>query len=54
MTDSCIGCGMCKSQCSFDAITEGITYQIQPERCDDCGSCILVCPVGAIQESLVF
>lgn len=48
ITDKCISCGICKQECSFDAIKEGKPYTIDGTRCDECGSCYLACPVGAI------
>lgn len=44
ITDKCISCGICKQQCSFDAITEGNPYKIDGTKCDECGTC----PVNAI------
>jgi len=62
ISDDCIGCGSCQSQCPNDAIVEGDTqYQIDSNKCTECvGSfdsqqCAAVCPVEApgpdIQES---
>jgi len=54
ITDRCIGCGKCKQICSFNAITKGKPYVINPKFCDDCGMCMHVCPVQAIEESKEF
>ncbi len=54
ITDDCISCGACESECPNKAISEGTNkYIINPERCTECvGSfdkpqCAEVCPVGA-------
>ena len=52
ISDSCVMCGMCVSQCPASAIIQGDkTYHINPESCIDCGTCSVVCPVGAAQRS---
>lgn len=49
ISDKCIGCGKCKSVCTFDAIQKvGDKYQINGVRCDECGNCSVSCPVDAI------
>lgn len=48
ITNKCIGCGKCKSVCTFDAIKKGNPYEIIGERCDECGNCFMNCPVKAI------
>jgi len=49
ITDECISCGACASECPVEAISEGEdTYQIDPEKCTDCGACVEVCPTEAI------
>ncbi len=49
ITDECIACGTCESECPTGAISEGDDkYVIDPETCTDCGSCVDVCPVEAI------
>ena len=52
ITDDCISCGACESECPNEAISEGDTlYTIDPDKCSECvGSyessrCVEVCPV---------
>jgi ferredoxin len=54
ITDECISCGACESECPNKAISEGKNnYVINPERCTECvGShktpqCKDICPVDA-------
>jgi len=54
ITDECISCGACESECPNNAISEGETiYIIDPARCTECvGSfdtpqCVEICPVEA-------
>ena len=50
ITDACISCGACQSECPVEAISEGADkYQINPDLCVECGACEGVCPVGAPQ-----
>ena len=50
ITDDCIACGACASDCPVEAISEGDgKYVIDADTCIDCGSCAGVCPVGAPQ-----
>ncbi|MGI6562142.1 MAG: DUF362 domain-containing protein [Clostridia bacterium] len=52
ISEDCISCGACESECPSSAISEGDgIYVIDPDECIDCGSCADVCPVGAPQEA---
>lgn len=49
ITNSCIACGACISECPVEAIEEGDPiYTIDVDNCIDCGSCADVCPSQAI------
>jgi NAD-dependent dihydropyrimidine dehydrogenase PreA subunit len=49
ITEECIACGSCESECPAEAISEGEDrYVIDPKLCTDCGSCVDQCPVEAI------
>ncbi len=48
ITDDCVACGACESECPVDAISEGEIYTIDPDTCTDCGSCAEACPQEAI------
>lgn len=55
ITDECISCGACVSECPNEAISEGeMYYVINPDRCTECvgyfdkPQCVEVCPVDAI------
>ena len=49
ITDDCIACGACVSECPVESITEGTgKYVIDSATCTDCTNCISVCPVAAI------
>lgn len=52
ITDDCISCGVCASECPVEAISEGADkYVIDADKCIDCGACADVCPVDApVQE----
>ncbi|MBN1644014.1 MAG: YfhL family 4Fe-4S dicluster ferredoxin [Dehalococcoidales bacterium] len=54
ITEDCISCGACESECPNQAISEGSSiFVINPDRCTECvgasGSpkCAEVCPVDA-------
>jgi len=49
ITDSCIACGACVSECAVEAIAEGSPhYKIDADTCIDCGACVSACPSEAI------
>lgn len=49
ISDECISCGTCVSECPSDAISEGDNkYVIDAGKCTDCDACTPVCPVNAI------
>ncbi|HBM79422.1 MAG: 4Fe-4S binding protein [Clostridiales bacterium] len=51
ITDACVSCGTCESECPVNAISQGDTkYVIDPDKCISCGNCANVCPVGAPEE----
>lgn len=48
ITDACVSCGACASECPVSAISQGDTqFEIDADTCIDCGNCANVCPVGA-------
>lgn len=49
ISDDCISCGACESECAVDAIKMGSEhYEIDKDICVDCGACKDVCPTDAI------
>ncbi len=55
ITDECISCGACISECPVEAISEGDEHTIiDPSICVECKGhfdepqCVAVCPVDAI------
>ena len=50
ITDDCINCGACDSECPTGAISEKDDKRvIDPEKCTNCGACVDACPVEAIE-----
>ena len=50
ISDQCISCGACESECPTSAISAGDgKYVIDPDTCVECGACAGVCPVDAPQ-----
>lgn len=54
ITDDCISCGACETECKNNAISVGETsYVINPDKCTECvgnfesPKCAEVCPVDA-------
>ena len=48
ITDKCISCGACATQCPVQCISQGDSkYQIDESVCISCGTCAGVCPVEA-------
>lgn len=51
ITDSCISCGACASNCPVNCISQGDEkYEIDDSMCINCGTCASVCPVNAPVE----
>ncbi len=48
ISDECVACGACISECPVDAISEGDVYVIDADACIDCGACVDACPTSAI------
>ena len=50
ITDTCVSCGSCASECPVGAISEGDgKYVIDADSCIECGTCAAACPTGAIE-----
>ncbi|KDR96175.1 4Fe-4S dicluster domain-containing protein [Peptoclostridium litorale DSM 5388] len=50
ITDACVNCGACESECPVNAISAGDgLYVVDAATCIDCGACASVCPVDAPQ-----
>ena len=51
ISDACVSCGACESQCPVGAIAMGDShYEIDADKCISCGSCAGACPTGSIAE----
>jgi ferredoxin len=56
ISEDCISCGACETECPNEAISEGeTTYVIDPDKCTECvgaydaSKCAEICPVDACQ-----
>ncbi|HIY19903.1 MAG TPA: 4Fe-4S binding protein [Candidatus Blautia avistercoris] len=51
ITNRCVKCGACESECPNKAIVEEEKkFSINYRKCLECGNCIDVCPNKAIDE----
>ena len=51
ISDECISCGACESECPVSCIKAGDgKYVINEDECISCGACAGVCPVDAPKE----
>lgn len=51
ISDGCVSCGACESQCPVGAISQGDgKFEINPDTCISCGSCASTCPTGSISQ----
>lgn len=51
ISDECVSCGSCESECPVQAISQGdAKYVIDPAKCTDCGTCSESCPVECISQ----
>jgi ferredoxin len=51
VSDACINCGACESECPVGAISEKDGKRvIDAAKCQDCGVCAGACPVDAIAQ----
>ena len=51
ISDECIMCGACQSECPVEAISEGDgKYVIDADQCVECGTCAAECPNDAITQ----
>ncbi|MCY6353738.1 DUF362 domain-containing protein [Clostridium sp. ZS2-4] len=51
ITDACVSCGACVSECPVGAISQGDDqFNIDAGSCIDCGACANACPTGAIVQ----
>jgi ferredoxin len=55
ITDDCINCDVCETECPNQAISQGPEiYVIDPDKCTECvghfdePQCVAVCPVSCI------
>lgn len=57
ITDECISCAACESECAHQAISQGDTiYVIDPAKCDECAgkpemACKTACPTECIVKA---
>ena len=52
ITDDCVACGACESECPVSCIASGSPiYVINEADCISCGACVGICPTNAIVES---
>lgn len=52
ITDACVECGACESECPVEAISAGEgKYVINADECIECGACASTCPVDAPQQA---
>ena len=45
--DQCVACGLCRTVCRFDAISEA--FVVDPMKCEGCAVCTVLCPTDAIR-----
>ena len=50
ITDACVNCGACDSECAVEAISEKDGKRWIDDKCVDCGACVSACPVEAIVQ----
>ncbi|MCL2410327.1 MAG: 4Fe-4S binding protein [Treponema sp.] len=51
ITDDCVSCGVCVTDCPLEAIFEKDgQYIIDAGKCTDCGACVASCPADAIVQ----
>ena len=51
ITDACVNCNSCDSECAVAAISEKDGKRvIEAEKCVSCGACVAACPTEAIIE----
>jgi len=52
ISDDCINCGACASQCPVSCISESdAKYVVDESACVECGACASVCPVDAPKQA---